>query len=92
MLKEIIDAEILLWLIVTTPSKWKQIWLPSTCSDDIFSFTAAIPVEHRQRRMEGVQHRLPIFIIVIMIISFILRCYCFIYYSCVSKKPHDAET
>nr|CAI9689883.1 unnamed protein product [Rangifer tarandus platyrhynchus] len=53
---------------------------------------AATPVEPRQRRIEAVQHQLLIFIIAIIVIRFILRCYCFIHYGCMSKKAYDAET
>ncbi|KAB0346073.1 hypothetical protein FD755_024280 [Muntiacus reevesi] len=57
------------------------------------SDTAAVtPVEPKQRRIEGAQHRLLIFIIASIIISFILRCFCFIYYGCASKKADGAAT
>uniref|UniRef100_A0A8C6FLX8 Uncharacterized protein n=1 Tax=Moschus moschiferus TaxID=68415 RepID=A0A8C6FLX8_MOSMO len=48
----------------------------------------ATRVESRQRRIEGVQQWLLIFMTVILIIGFILRCYCFIHYSCMGKEAY----
>ncbi|XP_040121330.1 uncharacterized protein CXorf66 homolog [Oryx dammah] len=52
--------------------------------------SVATHVESRQRRIEGTQQWLVLFIIVILIICFILRCYCFIHYSCVDMDASKA--
>ncbi|XDA90695.1 hypothetical protein R6Z07F_020301 [Ovis aries] len=52
----------------------------------------ATPVESRQRRIKAVQQWLLIFLTVILIICFILRCYCFIHYSCVDMDASKAAT